>query len=668
MPAAADEPVVSAGFTASVYAVDADGDHVLFASGSRNLDPLVDARDPEGTYLGTPSSLGRLVPEGSTGVDITPDGRTAAVLSHGRIAWLSVDEYDGLHVIAEGVCCTAPSISADGRFVAWADPRTGVFVHDRADGETTHVDASKEAGAAQLSDDGATLAYPVFGEGVFVRELPDGGRERITDEDGPAALSGDGRVVAWTQDDVVVVHDRDTGTERRLGDGHTSSSSPSLDADGSHVAYGASRDDGFVQVHVRDLVTDQVTVIGDGVAPALSRDGRAVVFQSGAAGLVPGVVLAPGSDLFMADVATGAIRLLTVGRDAGLQQLRTDGFVNAYGAAQPRTPQPRLDGAAAIAAPPYGNGFWVANAAGRVAHAGHARDHGQLTTPLARPIVDMASSPTGAGYWLVASDGGVFTFGDAEFHGSTGAMRLNQPIVGMAPTPSGRGYWLVAADGGIFSFGDARFHGSTGAIRLNQPIVGMARTRSGNGYWLVARDGGIFAFGDAPYLGSTGAIPLNQPIVAMVRTSAGHGYRLVARDGGVSRSAMPATSGDRAIPAARRSASSTPRASSARRRAAAAGASAPGSTATATPRLAPRPSPRRTARRWDRRRSIASSSPPTPPAGTRARSALGRRRCRWRRGRRTGPPARRARVGPCRRRDRRRPRLRRCAGRTTAAS
>jgi ribosomal protein L24E len=165
---------------------------------------------------------------------------------------------------------------------------------------------------------------------------------------------------------------------------------------------------------------------------------------------------------------------------------------------------------------------------------GDAAELGSMRgTPLAQPVVGMASTSTGRGYWLVARDGGIFSFGDAAFFGSTGAIRLNQPIVGITPTPTGRGYWFVAADGGVFSFGDARFLGSTGAIRLNQPIVGMAATPTGRGYWLVARDGGIFSFGDARFLGGTGGQRLNQPIVGMSSTSSGAGYWLVARDGAV---------------------------------------------------------------------------------------------------------------------------------------
>jgi hypothetical protein len=182
-------------------------------------------------------------------------------------------------------------------------------------------------------------------------------------------------------------------------------------------------------------------------------------------------------------------------------------------------------------------GYRLVTSAGQVSSVGDPCTptgfEGQVSGPLARPVVGVAATPSGGGYWLVASDGGIFTYGDARFLGSTGAIALNQPIVGMAATPDGQGYWLVARDGGIFSFGDARFLGSTGAIALNQPIVGMAATPDGQGYWLVARDGGIFSFGDATFLGSTGGIHLTQPIAGMAATPDGQGYWLVAADGGI---------------------------------------------------------------------------------------------------------------------------------------
>jgi hypothetical protein len=175
--------------------------------------------------------------------------------------------------------------------------------------------------------------------------------------------------------------------------------------------------------------------------------------------------------------------------------------------------------------------FWLATPGGDVWNFGQAASYGSMGgTPLAKPIVGIASTPDSAGYWLVASDGGIFTFGDARFFGSTGNIRLNQPIVAMASTPDGAGYWLIASDGGIFTFGDARFFGSTGNIRLNQPIVAMGPTPDGAGYWLLASDGGIFTFGDARFYGSTGLNPSPDPAQKIVPDAAG-GYWIVNQNG-----------------------------------------------------------------------------------------------------------------------------------------
>ncbi|GAC1537668.1 MAG: hypothetical protein NVS3B12_21910 [Acidimicrobiales bacterium] len=155
---------------------------------------------------------------------------------------------------------------------------------------------------------------------------------------------------------------------------------------------------------------------------------------------------------------------------------------------------------------PAMRGYRVVTATGRVAGLGDSCQtsayEGQVTSPLAQPVVGAASTPSGNGYWLVASDGGIFSFGDANFYGSTGAITLNKPIVAMASNPSGQGYWMVASDGGIFSFGDANFYGSTGGTPLPAAVVSMTASTSGRGYLLAAADGTVFNFGDAPSFGS----------------------------------------------------------------------------------------------------------------------------------------------------------------------
>ncbi|GAC1316166.1 MAG: hypothetical protein NVSMB12_12660 [Acidimicrobiales bacterium] len=188
----------------------------------------------------------------------------------------------------------------------------------------------------------------------------------------------------------------------------------------------------------------------------------------------------------------------------------------------------------AMASSASGQGYWEAAADGGVFSFGDAPFVGSARgQPLRSPIVGMARTPTGAGYWLASADGGVFSFGDAPFFGGAGGVRLPFRVVAILGTPSGQGYWLIGNEGTVLTYGDARFFGSLGPVGLHAPIVGGAATPSGLGYWLVAADGGLFTYGDAQFLGSAGGLPLTQPIVAMAATAAGRGYWLIGADGGV---------------------------------------------------------------------------------------------------------------------------------------
>jgi hypothetical protein len=55
----------------------------------------------------------------------------------------------------------------------------------------------------------------------------------------------------------------------------------------------------------------------------------------------------------------------------------------------------------------------------------------------------------------------------------------------------------------------------------------------GTGYWEVASDGGVFNYGTAGFYGSAGGLKLNKPVVGLTPTQDQGGYWLVASDGGV---------------------------------------------------------------------------------------------------------------------------------------
>jgi cold shock CspA family protein len=224
------------------------------------------------------------------------------------------------------------ALSGDGRFVAFDSVATNlvagdtngvsdVFVHDRQTGETTRV--SLATGAVQANG------------GNF---LP--------------ALSMDGRFVAFhsTATNLVAgdtnggtdvfVHDRQTGETTRVsvatgGEQSTGSGgpppdfAPDISADGRFVAFEsistnlvAGDTNGILDVFVHDrqtVTTTRVSVPTGGspqandesVEPAISGDGRFVVFLSFATNLVPGGTSGNG-DVFVHDRQTNTTTQMSV--------------------------------------------------------------------------------------------------------------------------------------------------------------------------------------------------------------------------------------------------------------------------------------------------------------------------------------------------------------------
>jgi archaellum component FlaF (FlaF/FlaG flagellin family) len=234
-----------------------------------------------------------------------------------------------------------PSISADGRFVAFSsvasnlvpgdtNGTTDVFVHDRATGRTSRVsvDSTGAQGnssnkSPSISADGRCIAFDSFAWNLV-----------------PGDTNG-----TWD----VFVHDRGIGQTSRVSadsagvQGNVGGQHPSISADGRFVAF-YSRASNLVpgdtneadDIFVHDRATGQTTRVSvdsaglqgnsDSNRPSISADGRFVAFDSSASILVPGDTN-DAPDVFVRDLAP--VRLARVvpatGSEAGSDYVTLEG-------------------------------------------------------------------------------------------------------------------------------------------------------------------------------------------------------------------------------------------------------------------------------------------------------------------------------------------------------
>ncbi|HWP32099.1 MAG TPA: hypothetical protein VNK96_10315 [Fimbriimonadales bacterium] len=282
---------------------------------------------------------------------------------------------------------TGATISADGRFVAFksdasnlvsgdTNGSTDVFVHDRQTGKTTRVSVSSSGAqgnggiglepSPSISADGRFVAFDseasnlVSGDtnganDVFVHDRQTGKTTRISVSssgsqgnsysDSPS-ISADGRYVAFESyasnlvsgdtngTDDVFVHDRQTGKTTLVSvsssgaQGDYWSQEPSISADGRYVAFSSLASNlvsgdtnGTSDVFVHDRQTGKTTRVsvssswreGNGHSnnPSISADGRYVAFTSDASNLVSGDTNGT-DDVFVHDRQTGKTTRVSV--------------------------------------------------------------------------------------------------------------------------------------------------------------------------------------------------------------------------------------------------------------------------------------------------------------------------------------------------------------------
>ncbi|MEP6910072.1 MAG: PASTA domain-containing protein [Actinomycetota bacterium] len=318
-----------------------------------NGDSFAPAISGDARFVAFSSSGSNLVAGDTNGVDdVFVRDRQAGTTARVSLAPGGAEANDGSY---------APSISADGRYVAFLSDATNlvaadlntnrdVFVFDRQTGTT--VNASVDSAGAQanldsftpeLSADGRFVVFTSFaanlipsdtndGSDVFLRDLQAGTTTRVSEYQGAfegdgdqlrPSISADGRYVAFDSDawnlawgdtnDAfdVFVKDRQTDLLTRVSvdDNGTQSDGasyrPSLSADGRYVAFyseaanlvpGDTNGAADVIIHDRRSgATKRVSVAGgggesngDSVRPAISADGKLIVFESDATNLVAG--------------------------------------------------------------------------------------------------------------------------------------------------------------------------------------------------------------------------------------------------------------------------------------------------------------------------------------------------------------------------------------------
>ena len=342
-----------AGFPAGNPALSADGRYVAFASHASNLVPG-DGNNHQDVFVrDRASGTTERVSLGSSGAQSNGD-------------------------------CLGPAISADGRYVAFysdasdlvpgdANETTDVFVRDRALGTTERVSVGsagtpgdRSSYDPSISGDGRYVAYASLATNlvpgdtneaydVFVRDRLLGTTERVSvgppgarasDDASWPSISADGRYVAFQSDApdlvpgdtnaayYVFVHDRVLGTTERASvsssgaQGSADSQNPWISADGRSLAFRSHAADLVAgdtnlsgDIFVRDLqlgTTERVSVASGGTQasypcdyPSISGDGRHVVFMSAAADLVPGDTNGVQDD-FLHDRLTGTTERISV--------------------------------------------------------------------------------------------------------------------------------------------------------------------------------------------------------------------------------------------------------------------------------------------------------------------------------------------------------------------
>lgn len=283
--------------------------------------------------------------ENIAALNISPDGRfvvfvgnaqgfsgtnTAVYLWDAQSASIEPVSVDWNHALPAGAFCQSPSISPDGRYVAFlssaaltanALPGQHLYVRDVQLGNTKLVDVNTNGIGAgvgveavpQLSADGGLVVFESAETG-----LVPGNHNHHTDVYA--------RNLAADTTELVSAHDAALASQ--TAGGQSSLFTTSVSSDGRYVAFASYADDlvfnhtnGLRDVFVRNLALGTNLLVsvntngqagsGNSCEPAVSGDGRYVAFSSYASDLVAGDTN-QAEDVFVRDLLQGTTALVSV--------------------------------------------------------------------------------------------------------------------------------------------------------------------------------------------------------------------------------------------------------------------------------------------------------------------------------------------------------------------
>jgi Tol biopolymer transport system component len=316
--------------TSFAPSVSGDGRFVAFMSAASNLVPGGDSNPTFDVFVrDRETGDTELVHVDSNGVQgngfglrpaITPDGRFVAFASlasnlvpndnNGTVDHFVHDRQTGITervsvardgTEGNGLSCCSSSISADGRYVAYASDASNlvigdiggfrdVFVHDRQTGVTTRLSVDSSGGDGL----GLSTTPTISADGRFVAFT----------SVAPNLVPGDAGGLAD-----IFVHDRQTGVTQKVTAGLRGAQTngdnffPTVSSDGRFIAFQSSASNlvahdtnELADVFLHDRRTGRTKKVstssvhaqgnGDSLQPHLSAAGRFVVFESDATNLV----------------------------------------------------------------------------------------------------------------------------------------------------------------------------------------------------------------------------------------------------------------------------------------------------------------------------------------------------------------------------------------------